>query len=546
MILLRKPLKSLALQLLIAAIFVEANLSVESSQAKSEVSVNQDNDTPAILKYSNYLARFRKAYKPLEAARKAKLFLARTLQIFQHNAHYATKDKSYYLAQNEFTDLTADELADILHVGAGGELEPVAEANRWPDVPADTFKDRFESAQLDEGFSRSSLEEMEANRGQMDFNKILDDDSLRVALEQLNDFSAKHKEQFAEIVDLRSSSNIDTAVKNKANGVKYETIVKSNNKNYVPHMTTSYGIWEEFEIFPEHYKRFGLDTLALDDFKMDPYPIPEIPKHKVLADDDSDGFFNGLLGVIKEIYNSVTDDEDSDDEEWIEVDIPSKGVISYDVDWRSTGCISKVKAQKSCNSCYAFTVIALMEFFHCQQTKKLTDFSVQYIVDCGSKDQLRGCKGGKITNVGRFIRRFGIELNAMYPYNGEENRCPIDDTGRSFEKTGYLRPQISKWQNFHEIASWYKWLPKSPLIVGVNMPTDFLAYGGGVHDGLGCQVGKTHAMLLVGSGKEGDTEFWLMKNSYSEMWGERGYFRLSKKAPVRCFNSAIVVRASFV
>ena len=36
-----------------------------------------------------------------------------------------------------------------------------------------------------------------------------------------------------------------------------------------------------------------------------------------------------------------------------------------------------------------------------------------------------------------------------------------------------------------------------------------------------------HAVKIVGWGKEGDTEYWVVANSWGEEWGEKGYFRIA-------------------
>ena len=36
-----------------------------------------------------------------------------------------------------------------------------------------------------------------------------------------------------------------------------------------------------------------------------------------------------------------------------------------------------------------------------------------------------------------------------------------------------------------------------------------------------------HAVKIVGWGQEEGTEFWIVQNSWSENWGEKGFFRIA-------------------
>ena len=65
-----------------------------------------------------------------------------------------------------------------------------------------------------------------------------------------------------------------------------------------------------------------------------------------------------------------------------------------------------------------------------------------------------------------------------------------------------------------------------PVSIGVDASAmAFRFYKKGIiHRFCGTEI--DHAVLLVGYGKEGNTPYWLVKNSWGSDWGENGYFRV--------------------
>ena len=77
-----------------------------------------------------------------------------------------------------------------------------------------------------------------------------------------------------------------------------------------------------------------------------------------------------------------------------------------------------------------------------------------------------------------------------------------------------------------------------PLAIGV-FASGWSGYSGGVYEGCDYEadIAINHAVQLVGYGTDQELgHFWLVRNSWGEGWGERGYIRLRREAEaeVRC------------
>jgi len=89
-----------------------------------------------------------------------------------------------------------------------------------------------------------------------------------------------------------------------------------------------------------------------------------------------------------------------------------------------------------------------------------------------------------------------------------------------------------------------------PLSVAFEVYDDFMSYSGGIyhHTGLNYRFNPfaitNHAVLAVGYGADPTTgeKFWIVKNSWSESWGEQGYFRI-RRGTNECNIESIAVAA---
>ena len=75
---------------------------------------------------------------------------------------------------------------------------------------------------------------------------------------------------------------------------------------------------------------------------------------------------------------------------------------------------------------------------------------------------------------------------------------------------------------------------KGPVSVAIAADSDaFVGYERGIlpaKDCAGTHETLDHAVLAVGYGTEDGTDYWIVKNSWSEYWGDQGYIRMEATA----------------
>lgn len=215
-------------------------------------------------------------------------------------------------------------------------------------------------------------------------------------------------------------------------------------------------------------------------------------------------------------------------------------------------CFAPVRDQGSCGSCYIFSAISNYEWLYCQETAgKRAEFSEQYVLDCGGHidPPITGCDGGWEEEVATFVGIYGLELRSNYPYRDKRNQCPYSRRTQP-KKMGYVKVRepglITVGLKYFD-----RTLKRNPIMVVIWVSGDFNSYGGGVDEGRRCRTddnrakAELHAVVIVGSGRQDGIDYWLIRNSHGDRWGENGYYKLSKRA--NCFREpeGQITRAKF-
>ncbi|XP_058263767.1 cathepsin K-like [Hemibagrus wyckioides] len=135
--------------------------------------------------------------------------------------------------------------------------------------------------------------------------------------------------------------------------------------------------------------------------------------------------------------------------------------------------VTPVKNQGDCNSCWAFSAVGALEAQMKKRKDELVPLSVQNLVDCSSM--------------------------LLYTYS-----------------IIYSKPEVL--QTFLQSCVC---VCVCVCVLGIY---NYTCEGEGVN----------HTFLVVGYGKEGGQQYWLIKNSWGVDWGEGGYMRLQRNNNNQC------------
>ncbi|XP_021516688.1 cathepsin J isoform X1 [Meriones unguiculatus] len=212
--------------------------------------------------------------------------------------------------------------------------------------------------------------------------------------------------------------------------------------------------------------------------------------------------------------------------------------------WINEGYVTPVRNQGTCGSCWAFAATGAIEGQMFWKTGKLTPLSVQNLVDCSEKQGNKGCAQGSAFRAFMYVNETkGLQDEISYPYEGKQGTCRYNSSNsRAYVTDFRLLPQ-------NEIYLLVAVASIGPVAAAVDASQDsFRFYRGGIYYEPKCsQYSVNHAVLVVGYGYEGNEtdgkDYWLIKNSWGENWGMRGYMKIARDRNNHC---GIASQASFV
>ncbi|KAF3692402.1 Cathepsin K [Channa argus] len=205
--------------------------------------------------------------------------------------------------------------------------------------------------------------------------------------------------------------------------------------------------------------------------------------------------------------------------------------IPKSVDYRKKGMVTPVRDQGSCGSCWAFSSAGALEGQLAKKTGQLRYLSPQNLVDCVKEND--GCGGGYMTTAFEYVNKNGgIDSEESYPYVGQDQPCRYNSTGMAAQCKGYKEVPVG---DEHALAvTLYK---VGPVSVGIDaMQSTFQFYQRGIYYDPNCNKEDiNHAVLAVGYGvNTKGKKYWIVKNSWSENWGNKGYILMARNRGNLC------------
>jgi C1A family cysteine protease len=199
--------------------------------------------------------------------------------------------------------------------------------------------------------------------------------------------------------------------------------------------------------------------------------------------------------------------------------------LADSLDWSTKGMVTDIKDQGQCGSCWAFSTTGALESGYAISSGKLVSLSEQQYVDCDGLPNL-GCMGGQMSSALKWAEKHDLCTEESYPYTAKGGL--LSSCKSKGCTVGMKSGSVTGVKNLNNCqdTDLKSALQGQPISIAIQANQNiFQHYTGGVITG-SCGTNTDHGVLLVGYGTDGGDDYWKVKNSWGNSWGEAGFVRL--------------------